>query len=218
MGIGSEGGYQREDEEEEQREERRREEDDHAEFSFKTSLRICAFANFGRRLDARLFIPAALRLASSTSLFAHLIGRRPLALPRRERRFALCRMIIYPNALPSSTILHGLTSARTARIKSRRYLYFFHASSPLASLYPLLWPSRSFSLSLLPQVSILISAEYTPSRRCRRRRRRRRRHPCRCSAGLYAAGRVGWTSRREGEVRRRRRWRRGKVEGDVGGI
>lgn len=49
--------------------------DDHAEFSFKTSLRICAFANFGRRLDARLFIPAALRLASSTSLFAHLIGR-----------------------------------------------------------------------------------------------------------------------------------------------
>lgn len=52
--------------------------DDHAEFSFKTSLRICAFANFGRRLDARLFIPAALRLASSTSLFAHLIGRRPL--------------------------------------------------------------------------------------------------------------------------------------------
>lgn len=98
-----------------------------------------------------------------------------LALPRRERRFALCRMIIYPNALPSSTILHGLTSARTARIKSRRYLYFFLASSPLASLYPLCGPSRSFSLSLLPQVSILISAEYTPSRRCRRRRRRRAR-------------------------------------------
>lgn len=63
-----------------------------------------------------------------------------LALPRRERRFALCRMIIYPNALPSSAILHGLTSARTARIKSRRYLYFFLASSPLASLYPLCGP------------------------------------------------------------------------------
>lgn len=62
-------------------------------FRLRGSLRICAFANFGRRLDARLFIPAALRLASSTSLFAHLIGR---PLPLTE--FALCRMIIYPNA------------------------------------------------------------------------------------------------------------------------
>lgn len=68
-------------------------ENDHAEFSFKASLRTTTFTNFGRRLDARLFIPAALRLASSTSLFAHLIGRSLL-----RRRFALCRMIIYPNA------------------------------------------------------------------------------------------------------------------------
>lgn len=127
--------------------------DDHAEFSFKTSLRICAFANFGRRLDVRLFIPAALRLASSTSLFAHLIGRSPsppLPSPLRKR-LAHSAEWLFIQTFPSSAILHGFINASKRGVKSRRYLYF--SPSPLLPLSLFLCTSIDFNFSRVHAVA-----------------------------------------------------------------
>lgn len=132
----------------------RREEDDHAEFSFKTSLRICAFANFGRRLDARLFIPAALRFAPSTSLFAHLYRSSAPSRNAREKIRTLQNDYLSKRSLLRR--FYMVLQAPAAGIKSRRYLYFFSALPP---------PPPPLSLPLFSQVSILISTEYTPSRR-----------------------------------------------------
>lgn len=139
--------------------------DDHAEFSFKTSLRICAFANFGRQLDARLFIPAALRFASSTSLFAYLIGRLhpppssllSLSLAARKIRTLQNDYLSKRSpSVPSSAILHDFINASGwNKIQTLPPMFF--------SLSPSLF--RPLSLSLFLQVSILISVEYTPSRR-----------------------------------------------------
>lgn len=94
--------------------------DDHAEFSSKTSLRICA--NFGRRLDARLFIPAALRFASSTSLFAHLIGR-----PSPHAKDSHSAEWLFIQTFPSSAILHGFVKANE-RSKIQTLSLFFSLS------------------------------------------------------------------------------------------
>lgn len=118
--------------------------DDHAEFSFKTSLRICAFANFGRRLDARLFIPAALRLASSTSLFAHLIGRfSPHAKDSHSAEW------LFIQTFPSSTILHGFINANE-RSRIQTLSLFF---SLFLSFYPSFCTSIDFNFSRVHAVA-----------------------------------------------------------------